>query len=221
MSTDLQLQQRVIDELEFEPEVNAAHIGVTARGGVVTLTGHVASFLEKLAAEQAAKRVKGVRAVAQDIQIRYSSDTKTADDEIAGRVLKVIEWHMAVPAERIAVKVDHGVVTLTGEVDWFYQKMRASDDICRLGGVREVLNEIEVALDLKAEDIRAQISAALDRQEGFDASAIAVMVKGGKVTLSGKAQTDDQHLTAERVAWSAKGVSQVVNLIEVAKRHRH
>lgn len=216
MSTDLQLQQRIIDELEFEPEVNAAHIGVTVRDGVVTLSGHVSTFIEKLAAEQAAKRVRGVTAVAQDIEIHFPGDPKTGDDEIASRAVKILQWHMAVPAQRIAVKVDHGVVTLTGDVDWYFQKQRAEDDIRRLGGVREVLNEISVTIGLHAEEIRQQINAALSRRADLDPNAIVVVVDDGKVTLTGKVSSEDERITAERVAWSAKGVAEVVNTMRVA-----
>jgi len=218
MSNDLQLRQRVIDELEFEPEVDAAHIGVTVRDGVVTLSGHVSTFIEKLAAEQAAKRVKGVTAVAQDIEIHFPGDPKTSDDEIAARAVKILQWHMAVPASRISIKVDHGVVTLTGDVDWYYQKARAEEDIRRLGGVREVLNEINVVIGLHAEEIRQQINAALERRSNLDLNAITVVVDGGKVTLTGKVDGEEDRITAERVAWSARGVSEVINLLRIVHR---
>lgn len=218
MSNDLQLRQRVIDELEFEPEVDAAHIGVTVRDGVVTLSGHVSTFIEKLAAEQAAKRVKGVTAVAQDIEIHFPGDPKTGDDEIAARAVKILLWHMAVPAQRISIKVDHGVVTLTGDVDWYYQKARAEEDIRRLGGVREVLNEINVVIGLHAEEIRQQINAALERRSNLDLNAITVVVDGGKVTLTGKVDGEEDRITAERVAWSARGVGEVVNLLRIVHR---
>ena len=218
MSTDLELQQRVMEELEFEPEVNAAHIGVTVRDGVVTLSGHVSTFIEKLAAEQAAKRVKGVCAVAQDVEIHFPGDPKTCDDEIASRAVKILQWHMAVPAQRIAIKVDHGVVTLSGDVDWYYQKARAEEDIRRLGGVREVLNEITVVMGLHAEEIRQQINAALARQTNLDPNAITVVVDGGKVGLTGKVGSEEERITAERVAWSAKGVSEVANHLHIVQR---
>jgi osmotically-inducible protein OsmY len=213
MTTDLQLRQRVIDELEFDPSVDAAHIGVTARDGVVTLTGHVTTFLEKLAAEQAVRRVKGVAAVAQEIEIRHPDDAKLGDDEIAARVVKILEWHMAVPAHRIAVKVDHGVVTLGGTVDWYYQKIRAEEDVRRIGGVSAVLNEIDVSLGLHAEEIRRQINAALERQAGVDPNAVSVVVAGAKVTLAGKVQSQDERIVCERIAWSPRGVSEVDNKI--------
>jgi BON domain len=123
MVGDLELRQDVFDELEFEPSVNAAHIGVTANKGVVTLTGFVTSYAEKAAAERAARRVKGVKAIAEEIEVRLPSHTKRADDEIAARAVDILKWQVGFPADRINVKLEKGIVTLTGEVDWQFQKM--------------------------------------------------------------------------------------------------
>src|SRR6516162_5924921 len=142
MSSDLELRQDVLDELEFEPSVNAAHIGVTANHGVVTLTGFVTSYAEKTAAERAARRVKGVRAIAEEIEVRLPSDTKRADDEIAARAVDILKWQVGVPADRIGVKVEKGVVTLTGEVDWQFQKTEAEYAVHKLTGVTHVANQI-------------------------------------------------------------------------------
>jgi len=122
---DYQLQQDVLDELEFEPQVNAAHIGVAAEPGVVTLTGFVASSAEKFAAEAAARRVKGVKAIAEEIEVRLPSDKKEGDDEIAARALRILHWDDLVPDDCVAVKVEKGTVTLSGTVDWQYQKSEA------------------------------------------------------------------------------------------------
>ncbi len=213
ISGDLQLQQRVIAELEFEPGVDAAHIGVSAREGVVTLSGHVGSYAEKHAAEAAARRVKGVRAVAQNIDIHFPADSKTGDDEIAGRVVRVLNWHGSAPDGSIGVKVEHGVVTLAGEVDWFVQKTRAEADVRRLSGVREVLNEIKVRLNLRAEDIRRQILAAIERHAGIESDSITVVVDGPKVVLGGRVKLAAERETAENIAWLARGVSEVENRI--------
>jgi osmotically-inducible protein OsmY len=121
MISDLQLRQDVLDELEFEPSVNAAHIGAAANRGVVTLTGFVTNYAEKAAAERAARRVKGVKAIAEEIEVRLPSDTKRSDDEIAGRALDILKWQVGFPADRITVKVEKGIVTLTGDVDWQHQ----------------------------------------------------------------------------------------------------
>src|SRR5579863_3043561 len=120
MKDDLLLQQRVIDELEFEPSVDSAHIGVSVREGVVTLSGHVESYIEKFAAERATKRVKGVKAVAQELDVRLPSDRKTGDDEIAERAVRILNWDASIPHGRISVKVEHGIVTLSGSVDWHF-----------------------------------------------------------------------------------------------------
>jgi len=220
MVTDLELQRRVFDELEFDPAVNVAHIGVTAHDGVVTLSGRVCSFFEKQAAERAARRVKDVKAVAQNIEIQYPSDAKLDDDEIASRVLKILEWHMAVPAGRISVKVEHGIVTLRGSVDWYAEKMKAEEDVRRLGGVHEVLNEIEVAVTLNADEIRRQIEAALARRAGVDAESITVVVEGGRVQLHGAVADSDERSMAEHIAWLAPGVSQVDDHLRVIKHGR-
>ena len=139
MSSDLQLRQDVFDELEFEPSVNAAHIGVTANHGVVTLTGFVTSYAEKTAAERAARRVKGVKAIAEEIEVRLPSDTKRGDDEIAARAVDILKWQVGLPADRISVKVEKGIVTLTGEVDWQFQKTEADHVVHKLSGVVGVL----------------------------------------------------------------------------------
>ena len=129
MNDDLKLQQRVIDALEFETSVNAAHVGVSVRDGVVTLSGHIESYHEKWAAERVARQVKGVQAVAQEIEVRLPSDKKVADDEIAARAARILNWDVAVPHHRISVKVEHGIVTLGGEVEWHYQRAEAEYDV--------------------------------------------------------------------------------------------
>lgn len=162
MKEDLQLQQRVIDALEFDPSVDAAHIGVSAHEGVVTLSGHVRSYAEKFAAERTAREVRGVKGVAEEIQVRLPSDKKLADDEIAARALRLLHWDVAVPDERISVEVEHGVVTLSGTVDWGYQRVEAEYDIRKLSGVKAVVNDIVVRSKPRAADVHAKIRAAID-----------------------------------------------------------
>lgn len=217
MRNDLQLQQRVIDELEFEPSVDAAHIGVSVREGVVTLSGHVDSFLEKFAAERTARRVKGIKAVAQELAVHLPSDRKTADDEIAARAVKMLNWDTAVPDDRISVKVEHGVVTLDGEVDWHYQRAEAEYDVRKLSGVKGVINTIVVRPCVRSEDVHAKIRAALERNAEVEASNITVNVAGGKVTLGGKVSAWTEREAVERAAWSAPGVTQVEDHIELVR----
>ena len=141
---DLQLRQDVIDELEYEPSLDAAHIGVAADKGVVILTGHVASYAEKQIAITAVRQVKGVRAIAEEIEVRYPSDKKTSDDQIAKRAIDILGWDTMVPSGSIQVMVRDGCVTLTGSVDWHYQKKQAEEDIRKLSGVRGVINNVEI-----------------------------------------------------------------------------
>ncbi len=217
MKEDLQLQQRVIDELEFEPQVDAAHIGVSVRDGVVTLSGHVSSFVEKFAAERAVRRVKGVKAVAQELQVQLPSEAKTADDEIAARAVNILNWDALVPADRITVKVEHGIVTLGGQVDWHHQRAEAEYDVRKLNGVVAVINDIIVLPRASAEDVRATIRAALERNAEVEANNIAIGVAGGKVTLTGKVNAWTEREAIERAAWSAPGVTQVDDRIELAR----
>lgn len=217
MKDDLVLQQRVIDEMEFEPSVNAAHIGISVRDGVVTLSGHVDSFVEKFAAERTARRVKGVKAVAQELEVRLPGDRRTADEEIAARAVKILNWDAMVPHGCIGVKVEHGIVTLTGEVDWQFQRAEAEADVRKLGGVRSVINDIVIAPKLRAEDVQEKIRAALERTAEIEAGKVTVTVSGRKVTLAGKVNAWTEREAIERAAWSAPGVAQVEDRIELAR----
>ncbi|HMD67214.1 MAG TPA: BON domain-containing protein [Stellaceae bacterium] len=209
MINDLQLRQDVLDELEFEPSVNAAQIGVTANKSVVTLTGFVTSYAEKAAAERAARRVKGVKAIAEEIEVRLPSDTKRADDEIAARALDILKWQVGVPADRITVKVEKGIVTLMGDVDWQFQKTDAEHVVHKLTGVINVVNQIRVASPVRASDVKEKIQKALERSADVEASRITVQTEGGRVVLSGKVRAWYERDIAERAAWSAPGVTEV------------
>lgn len=216
MSEELKLQQRVIDELEFEPAVNAAHIGVSVRGSVVTLTGHVESFAEKFAAERAARRVKGVTGVAQEIEVHLAEDKKTADDEIAQRAVKLLEWDVAVPSAAIAVKVEHGIVTLTGTVDWGFQRAEAEYDVRKLGGVKGVVNLIAIRPQVRAAEVRSRLTAAFERNADLEAKHLTIDVINGKVVLGGEVASWAEREAAERAAWSVPGVTAVDDRILIA-----
>ena len=208
--SELQLRQDVVDELEFEPSVDAAHIGVAVDKGVVTLTGHVASYAEKQAAIAAVRRVKGVRAIAEEIEVRYPLDKKTSDDEIAQRAIDILGWDMMVPSDSIQVMVHNGWVTLTGNVDWHYQKKQAEEDVRKLSGVRGVTNTIEIKPSVQAEDVKRKIEEALKRHAEIEASAIRVTVRErNKVLLEGKVGSWDERNAVENAAWSAPGVKSV------------
>jgi osmotically-inducible protein OsmY len=217
MKEDLKLQQRVVDELDFEPQVDGAHIGIGVRDGVVTLSGHVSSFVEKFAAERAVRRVKGVKAVAQELEVRLPSDAKTADDEIAARAVKILNWDALVPDGRITVKVEHGIVTLGGQVDWHHQRAEAEYDVRKLNGVVFVINEILVVPPVEPADVRATIRAALERNAEVEANNVIIDVSGGTVTLGGKVNAWAEREAIERAAWSTPGVTEVKDRIELAR----
>ncbi len=212
---DKQLQNLVIEALEWEPEVDAAHIGVAARDGVVTLSGIVPSFSQKVAAERAARRVKGVRGIAEELVVRWPSDKKQADDEIARRVLDVLDWDSSVPHERINVKVERGHVTLTGSVDWYYQKKRAEQDALRIGGVLGVPNAIDIRPSAVPTDILQKIDSALRRSAALEASRVHVAIERGTVKLSGTVRSYSERDLVEDAAWSAPGVLKVDNQLVV------
>jgi osmotically-inducible protein OsmY len=209
MISDHQLRQEVLDELDFEPRINAAHIGVIAKDGVVTLNGFVASYAEKYAAEAAARRVKGVRAIAEEIEIRLANDKKQADDEIAERALRILHWDVLVPEDGIAVTVEKGVVTLRGTVDWHYQKSEAEYDVRKLSGVVRVVNELNLRSPGRTAEVKGQIEKALQRSAQIEAARITVETEGGKVILKGKVHDWYERDLIERAAWSVPGVTEV------------
>jgi osmotically-inducible protein OsmY len=213
--TDSTLKQAVLDELAWDPSVNEAHIGVIARDGVVTLTGHVASYAEKCAAEHAAGRVSGVRGIAEELRIRYASAIRHGDEDIIRQALNVLDWDLAVPADTVRLKVEKGWVTLSGEVNWYYQKAAAEADVRKLFGVMGVSNEITIKPTVKASDVQKQIRAAFHRNAEFEAENIVVTTDGSKVTLSGKVDSYHERTLAEQTAWSAPGVTQVNDLMTV------
>jgi osmotically-inducible protein OsmY len=195
--------------------VNEANIGVSARDGVVTLTGHVASYAEKCAAEQAAGRVSGVRGIAEELEIRYPQGTGHDDEGIARQALNVLDWDLCVPSDTVRIKVEKGWVTLSGDVNWYYQKNAAEADVRRLSGVMGVSNEILIRPTVQASDIQKKIKAAFHRNAEFEAENIVVTTDGSKVTLSGKVDSYHERTLAEKTAWSAPGVTQVNDLMTV------
>jgi osmotically-inducible protein OsmY len=182
---------------------------VAANRGVVTLTGFVMNYAEKAAAERATRRVKGVKAIAEEIEVRLPSDNKRSDDEIAVRALDILKWQVGVPAGRITVKVEKGIVTLMGDVDWQFQKVDAEHVVHKLSGVIDVVNQIRVASPVRASEVKEKIQKALERSADVEASRITVQTEGGRVVLSGKVRAWYERDIAERAAWSAPGVTEV------------
>jgi len=209
---DMDLRRNVISELNFEPAVNAAHIGVASEGGVVTLSGHVESYAEKLAAEKAAKRVKGVKAIAEEIKVRFPEETKTGDDEIAIRAVCMLEWSAVAPSSSVMVEVQDGWVHLSGEVKWRYQRNAVEGLLQRLSGIKGVMNHITVRPHQEPLDIKCKIEDALDRNAQVLAEKISVSVgDGGRVVLEGQVRDWQERNAVEDAAWSAPGVSWVEN----------
>jgi osmotically-inducible protein OsmY len=206
MKTDSQLQRDVVDELAWEPRVEHAHIGVTAKEGVVTLSGFVGDYAQKRAAEKAAKRVAGVKAIAEEIEVRFASDPKTSDSEIAKRILDVFMWDVTIPNDKIEVKVERNWVTLSGHVDWNYQKDAAKRTAGKISGVLGVTNLIDVKHAPSPANVRDLIMAAVRRASDADASTIRVEAEGSTVKLTGKVHGWHERQVAENAAWSAPGV---------------
>ncbi|MDO9384567.1 MAG: BON domain-containing protein [Hyphomicrobiaceae bacterium] len=213
--TDKSIRQDIIDQLDFDPSISAEHIGVTVQNGIVTLSGHVSTFVEKMTVERAVRAVRGVKAIAQEIDVRYPNDKKTADDQIAERALKVLSWYARVP-EGVKVRVEHGRVQLSGQVDWQYQRTAAERAVRELSGVVSVSNLIELHQKVAAPDVQKKIEGALQRHAEIEAEGIKVSVAGGKVTLDGRVNTLQERMIVESAAWSAPGVHSVVDHLKVA-----
>ncbi|WP_455274494.1 BON domain-containing protein [Rhizobium herbae] len=214
--SDITLRQNIIDELEFEPSIDAADIGVAVDNGVVTLTGHVPSYFQKIEVENVVSRVRGVRGIAQEIEVRPFGTNTTADDEIAKRALNSINWNTTVPNDAVQAKVTKGWVTLSGKVEWQYQKIAVLDAVKRLTGVIGVSNNIEVKPRVSSFDVKRRIEDALKRTAEVEANGITVQVADGKVTLEGHVNAWPERSAVERAAWSAPGVKAVVDHIRVS-----
>lgn len=213
---DTTLKQLVIDELKFEPSIDASDIGVAVENGIVTLSGHVSSFAHKAKVEEIVIRVRGVKGFAEEIEVRYPGEKSTADDVLARRAVDQIHWNAFIPDEAIKVKVQKGHVTLAGEVQWQYQKDRAYQAIREMDGITGITNSVKVAPRATATDVKNRIENALKRSAELEADDIKVTVMDGKVNLEGKVKAWPDRGIAERAAWSAPGVRQVEDHLRVA-----
>ena len=216
MKTDAQLQQDVIAELEWEPSVNAAQIGVEVKGGIVTLAGHVNSYAGKWNAERAAQRVSGVKALAIEMDVKLAGSSKRNDTDIARSAENVLEWMTSLPEDSVKVMVEGGWITLSGEVDWQFQKQAAADAVRDLMGVTGVSDQIAIKPRVSASIVKSDIEAALKRRAKSDAQKIFVEVRGGDVTLTGTVHSWSERDLARHSAWGAPGVRNVVDNITVA-----
>jgi osmotically-inducible protein OsmY len=215
--TDLDIKRLVEAELNWEPMIkSAAAIGVRVKDGVVTLVGPVESYSEKLAAERAALRVSGAKAVANELEVKLPNTSERTDEEIARTAANALEWTASVPKDKVKITVDKGWITLKGSVDWHYQRAAAEDAVRNLWGVKGVLNLIEVRPSISQTVVKQKIEEALKRDAELDAQRIQVETAGSKVILKGTVHSWFERKEAERVAWEAPGVTQVENEIAVA-----
>jgi osmotically-inducible protein OsmY len=215
MKTDMQLKADVTDELAWDPAINAASIGVMVKDGVVTLSGHLDTFGEKHAVERAVRRVEGVRGIALELDVKLAAEHKRSDSEIAQAAASALRLNSMVPEGKVQIEIENGWVTLTGEVDWRYQAVRAEQCIRPLAGVRGLSNRITIKPRASSKDVGAQITAALTRQALREARHITIEVEGGVVTLWGKVHSLAERDAAVGAAFSAHGVSRVVDKLEV------
>ncbi len=212
---DKVLRQEIIDELDYDPSVASAHIGVAVNQGVVTLSGHVPNYAQKRAAEQAARRVKGVRAIAEELKVDFGGAAPHGDEDIARRALTVLDTDVLVPAGKVAVKVQQGWVTLSGDVDWNYERTAAEDDVRKLRGVLGLTNLITIKPRVDVQDVERRIGQALKRSAEIEAKAITVTAKDGKVRLEGSVDSWSDRQALEHAVWSAPGVHAVEDHVHV------
>lgn len=215
MKTDEQLKKDVTVELEWDPSINASHVGVAVKNGVVTLTGHLDTYTEKYAIERAVGRVEGVKAIAVEVDVKLEPGHKRSDTEIAAAAESALMWHSQVPADRIQVKVEKGWTTLKGEVDWDYQRRNAENAVRSLTGVVGVTNSITLKPSATPENVISRIRDAFTRQAQREAKDIDVVVKGSVVTLRGTVDSWAERAAASGAAWAAPGITNVVNEIKV------
>ncbi len=220
LKSDLPLRRAVEQELAAEPSIDHSHIGVTAKDGVVTLTGHVGSHAEKVAAEEAAARVYGVRALVTELEVRLPGAAQVSDEDLARAAIEALSWNSVVPADRVKVRVEDGWLTLEGDVDWTYQKTAAYNTVAYLKGVRGVRDHIEIRPSSIANAVTTHIEAALERRFGAGNSHITVETVGDHVTLRGTVASLAERDAAEHAAWTTPGVCHVNNNLSVRPPRR-
>lgn len=215
MKTDIEIQKDVVEQLKWEPFLNAAQIGVAVKDGIVTLSGQVDAYSKKVLAEKTVKKVSGVKAIAEDIQVGISAAYKKTDTEIASAVVNAIKWHTMIPDEKIKVSVEDGNVKLEGDVEWEYQRNQAKTSVENLIGVRFVTNLIAVKQKITPYELQLKINASFQRSANIDASKITAEVIGSKVILRGKVRSFAEREDAENAVWSAPGVIVVENKLVI------
>ena len=216
MKSDGQIKKDVLDELKWDAEIDESKVGVIVSNGALTLTGHVPTYRQKMAAKDAAKRVAGVNAIVDEVDVRLESVHHTTDEGLAERISNVIKWNVSSPNKPIKAEVKNGIVTLTGEVEWQYQRTNILKNVQHVSGVIGVVDQVGVKPRVSAIDIQDRIKAALKRHADVEASRISIAVNNGTVTLSGSVESLAEMDLAENAAWAAPGVSRVVDNLSVA-----
>ncbi|MGO9005479.1 MAG: BON domain-containing protein [Beijerinckiaceae bacterium] len=212
---DKVLRNQILAALDWEPSVDSASIAVGVKDGIATLSGHVRTYVEKLKAEQVVRHVRGVRAIAEELEVRPLHTHTHADDEIAKRAVDMLSWDVLVPSAAVQVKVQQGWLTLSGEVDWQYQRTATEDDVRKLSGVLGVTNLITIKPRLQSGDIKLRIEEALKRNALIEADGIRINVEDGKVTLEGRVHTWYERDVLETAVWAAPGVNAVDDRVMV------
>jgi osmotically-inducible protein OsmY len=213
--SDEEIKQDILDELAWDPKVDASKIGVTVRDGAVTLSGHVDSYPAKVAAEKAVMRVKGVLAVAEEVEVRLPTERKTTDEDVAERIAHVLAWNITIPDHNIQAEVRHGLVTLTGEVDWQYQRENVRAQVANIAGVVGVTSLIKLRPRASSTDVKREITRALHRHANVEASHVEVTVEGSRVTLRGMVKSFPEKRLVEDAAWAVPGVTEVMDDLHV------
>lgn len=216
MLNNLELQKKVLEALDWEPSLDATRIGVAASGGVVTLTGQVPSYADRLAAERVVKQIAGVKGLANDVEVRLPGDARRTDTDLAAAAVKALEWDVRVPHQGIKLRVADGWLTLEGQVEWQFQREAADRAVRHLLGVRGVSNQIALKARVTPTDLKNRIEAALKRNAELEARKIRVETKGGTVVLDGTVHSWAEREEAERAVWAAPGVAAVEDHLTVA-----
>ncbi|GGK18192.1 ornithine aminotransferase [Yeosuana aromativorans] len=211
MKTDLKIKQDVLDELKWQPNIDETQIGVIVKDGIVTLEGTVDSYTKKIAAEKAVKNVYGVKAVVEDIKVKYNAGDSKTDEEVAKAAVNALQWNASVPSDTVKIKVEDGWVYLSGEVAWEYQKNAAKNAITKLYGVKGVVNNISLKQTLTPFEVENRIAKAFERSAKLESKKIKVEVDGHTVRLNGTVHSVAEKEEARKAAFFAPGVTKVEN----------
>jgi osmotically-inducible protein OsmY len=212
---DTDIQKDILDELKWEPAVKQTDIGVIVKDGAVVLTGTVPSYTDKLAAHSAAKRINGVRSIADKIEVKLPAQMAGSDEDIAQRVAQILEWNVQIPSDSIKPEVRKGIVTLSGTVDWQFQRSDAQRQIEGIKGVKSIINSITLRSQAAVTDVKHEIEEALRRHANTEAAKVRVSVIDGAVTLSGDVDSYAEMGLIEDAAWATKGVTKVIDNLRI------